>query len=114
MGDLNSRTQDRAEIIPIVKGKNVDATLQLPESVEDNFQYRANADLEINDNGRKLLKLCQKFELRIVNGRKWKDLMGQFTCFQYGGNSLVDNAVASENCFDWIIDFKVGEFIGDI
>ena len=114
MGDLNSRTQDRAEIIPISKGKEVDAALQLPESVEDNFQYRANADLEINDNGRKLLKLCQKFELRIVNGRKWKDLMGQFTCFQYGGNSLVDYAVASESCFDWITDFKVGEFIGDI
>ena len=40
--------------------------------------------------------------------------MGAYTCFQYGGNSLVDYAIASSACFDWVEYMKVGELVGDL
>ena len=60
-----------------------------------------------NSNGVKLLELCRETGVRIVNGRVGSDKnVGQYTCVNFQGRSLVDYILASKpmfNLFDTFI-----------
>ena len=58
--------------------------------------------------GHKLLDLCRKNNIYIVNGRKGKDsLKGERTCQNV---SLIDYFIASSKLFPYIAEFEVKEF----
>ena len=50
------------------------------------------------------LSLC------IINGRKTGDLMGNFTSFQSGGNSVIDYVIVSNSLFYNVLTFSVVDF----
>ena len=49
--------------------------------------------------------------MNIVNGRKTGDLFGNYTCFKWNGNSVVDYLLTSSSLFQHISLLKVGDFI---
>ena len=42
------------------------------------------------------------------------DPIGAYTCFQYGGNSTVDYAIATNKFFDWVSKFTIEEVEGHL
>ena len=86
-GDFNSRSAD------------------LPDYVASEIDYisypclncpRHNIDGVINSHGRKLIDLCIKSGVQVLNGRNlFKANTNQYTCFRYNGNSVVDLLITS-------------------
>ena len=62
-----------------------------------------------NEHGQNLINLCRSTNLRILNGRKLGDTIGNFTCFTHNGASTVDYALSSQSLFDKINLFHVSE-----
>ena len=73
---------------------------------------RHNMDECVNNNGVKLLDLCQSFDLKIANGRLGNDKgVGNFTCYnKNGGRSVVDYVIASVSIFEHISKFEIDVF----
>ena len=71
---------------------------------------RNSQDKVLDPKGKELLDLCKTNELCIVNGRKTGDVLGNFTSFQSGGNSVIDYGIVSQSLFDSVISFNVGKF----
>ena len=72
---------------------------------------RMNSDRQLNNNGRRLLELCKATDLKIVNGRLGKDKnVGNFTCFNNFGKSVVDYVIVSPSLFPRISDFQIDVF----
>ena len=119
MGDFNSRTgllDDCCEIdnqILEASGFShsnevnvIDYLIEcgIPES-------RCNQDKNVNNNGRKLIELCNISDLKIVNGRVPSDNLGEFTCYnKNGGKSVVDYGIVSYQLFPFITNFNVDVF----
>jgi hypothetical protein len=78
----------------------------------DNFHVtRHNCDRTINNNGRKLVELCQILNLKILNGRCGADKeKGEYTCRTANGQSTVDYALISSDSIPNISDFHVDNF----
>ena len=77
---------------------------------EYNFMTRRNQDVRPpNNRGKDVLELCKMCDLRLLNGRKLGDIIGNFTC--YGANgitpSVIDYAIADCELFDQITFFHV-------
>ena len=109
MGDLNARMGSEQEYINNENNSNI----PIPDS--DIYQSdtiatfpRQNTDTVSNDYGKKLLDLCRSVPLRICNGRKLGDLMGNPTCFKYNGLSSVDYGLVSPNFYERVATFSVG------
>ena len=72
------------------------------------YRQRNNRDKESNNIGKQLLEFCKTFSLRILNGRKNGDLLGNFTHYNKSkGQSVVDYGIVSENIFDNIKKFMI-------
>ena len=72
------------------------------------MQKRNNCDKVINRQGKKLIELCQTFDLQILNGRHSGDIWGKFTHYNKNkGASTVDMAVVSDNFIEEIQHFFV-------
>ena len=71
---------------------------------------RSSQDKILDPRGKELLDLCKTNELRIVNGRKTGDILGNFTSFQPGGNSVIDYGIVSQALFESVLSFSVGNF----
>ncbi len=56
---------------------------------------RQNRDVNVSDEGRKLLNLCYDVGLLILNGWTPGDELREFTCLANGGRSTVDYIVGS-------------------
>ena len=94
MGDFNSRTSTKSDILPIEShvtlstGYTDDHTDYMEQF---NLSNRANQDKVLNKNGKGLISLCQTMNLRILNGRFGIDKgVGEFTCHTSNGESTVD------------------------
>ena len=68
---------------------------------------RGNRDLVTNEYGEQLISLCKSLPLRICNGRKLGDVLGNFTFFKWNGQSSVDYCLASPNVYTNIGSFQV-------
>ena len=72
---------------------------------------RGNKDTVTNQYGEQLIALCRSVPLRICNGRKLGDILGEYTCYKWNGQSVVDYCLVSPNIYDQISSFKVHTFI---
>ncbi len=107
IGDFNARTNCLPDHIPATNLTNDDNSVI---SNLGNFIKRSNCDTgNPNKHGRNLINLCRSTNLRILNGRKFGDTIGNLTCFSHNGASCVDYALASQSLFDKISLFYVSE-----
>ena len=123
VGDFNSRTgtlddfMEYDETIANECGLDIEFDLtgvhngkEYLESIGINSK-RQNRDKHINNNGRKLIELCQVFNLTILNGRMGSDRgVGDFTCNTAQGNSTVDYVLISAEMLPIVTDFSIDEF----
>ena len=106
MGDFNARTHSLIDHVPV--NKHSDADLDLVNT--SCFIPRQNCDQHCpNQHGRNLINLCRSANLRILNGRKLGDSRGNFTCFTHNGASTADYGLCSQELFNKIILFHVGQ-----
>ena len=103
-GDLNARTSTEKDFIDSDK-YNTDDEIELIKTTPRNSH-----DKVIDGRGKEVLELCKSLNLNIVNGRKVGDQFGNFTSFQWNGNSLIDYVISSQSLFHQILTFKVGEY----
>ena len=103
IGDFNSRIGNLQDHVDI-PAKYV----ELRGSTLGEQRYRNNLDFEINESGKKLIQFCKSFGLRILNGIKHGDILGDFTHFNANdGQSTVDLAFLSEDFFKNISKFMI-------
>ena len=109
MGDLNSRT---GSILDYIANESNDY-MPVPNIYTDTeYTFARNSqDDKINSYGRKLIELCKSLPLRILNGRKLGDLLGNFTCQNSRGRSVVDYCAASPGLVKQIPFFSVGHLL---
>ena len=108
MGDFNARTGVNEDILKIDKFDNID----LPFINQNNHILPRNSeDKTVNPRGRELIELCKALQLAILNGRKNGDIFGNFTSYQWNGNSVVDYALSTYNLYDQIENFTIGSFM---
>ena len=106
-GDFNARcgtdndfvSNDLDDFIPID-----------PNYVADNSRIRYSRDSKLDSRGKELLDFCIGNNLRILNGRILGDSLGNFTCFNVHGQSVVDYVIASEEVLSHVLTFKVSSF----
>ena len=108
MGDLNARTQLACDYIV---DENNDYVPVPPPAMYDTdtvaTETRCNTDRGRNSYGPKFIELCKTVPLRILNGRKLGDLLGNYTCYTSQGSSSVDYGAVSPELFDSIPYFSV-------
>ena len=105
IGDFNARTGQLSDIVI-----NDDVTYnKLPTdyTLDLDILDRQNCDETVNAFGKKLIELCQMSGLRIVNGRKLGDSLGNKTCHEWNGSSTVDYMLIDENSFSHVQTFTV-------
>jgi hypothetical protein len=83
------------------------ASYRIDDAVEDRY----NCDLTNDTRGKEILELCIPNQLRILNGRTCGDSSGKFACFNYAGNSVVDNFIAYERLLEDFLYTSVSDFI---
>ena len=87
-GDLNARTGVKKYELHM-EDKQIDPLCP----VEHNWNIinnRNNCDIKVNKFGKKLIEICNSFNLIIANGNVAGNRLGNFTCFNSGGASVVD------------------------
>jgi len=87
IGDFNAR---------IGNGNNFDIDIS----------KRVTKDIICNNNGKKLLRLCDDFDFVVLNGR-FNDKGGNFTFSNANGNSVIDYGLVSRNSFKRVLNFFV-------
>ena len=111
-GDLNARTAIRLDYLVNDDNRFIPAPCDyIPDKP---IPPRFSQDKMVNGYGRKLIELCKNSGMRIVNGRTLGDLNGKFTCFEYGGSSVVDYCITHHSFVDNMVYFKVGELLGHL
>lgn len=113
MGDMNAHTGMELDMINDDDDKYQlhDLEYQLDSQ---NIPQRNNVDSKIDARGKDLIDLCVSAKLRILNGRKFGDLLGNFTCHKYNGSSVVDYMIVDESLFHTINFFQVHKFLNDL
>ena len=82
--------------------------LTLVTWVDSTASYpRGNMDMTTNSFGDKLLSLCKSVPLRVCNGRKLGDILGEYTCYKWNGKSVVDYCIVSPRLYPQIQYFLV-------
>ena len=110
-GDLNGRIGSEPDYI-----KN-DSSRYVPlydNYISDIPTTRQNEDQVCNSRGKQILDLCIKTNMRILNGRKFGDTKGKFTCHKYNGSSTIDLVIASEELSLKIQYLRVHDFVINI
>ena len=124
IGDFNARTGTMCDFFDevdesTVKECGLDLARDLPGmySAKEDLEMmgielvRHNMDKCINNNGRKLVELCQVFNFTILNGRFGDDKgVGEYTCTTARGQSVIDYTLMSSELLPIIKDFKVDIF----
>ena len=94
-GDFNSRTSKELDfILDDEVAENMSHIL--PDNyISDYYLPRKSLDKVLNSQGKELLNLCASAQLRLLNGRYIGDVLGNITCYNAKGCSIVDYAAAS-------------------
>ena len=111
-GDFNARSNVKNDFIRNDNGDDIDTFHYIAdkEILTRNSQDMADAC----SRGRKLIDMCISARLRIANGRCMGDSLGQFTCHKYGGSSVIDYLITSEENLKRIMYFRVNPFLGQL
>ena len=105
-GDLNSRVGSFQEEI-FHKINQVDELCPNEVEYSESMTQRLSCDNVINAYGKKLLKICKSFDLKIVNGNVPGDRLGSFTCYNTRGSSVVDYFICDKNLFNIVTRMNV-------
>ena len=97
LGDLNARTGKYNDFLEAPHRCFLDIDEQ--ENVTP-VAYRNNCDNVLNEHGKALLKICKNCDLRILNGRKKGDSLGNVTFHGRNGVSTVDYIICDEQMFE--------------
>ncbi|MEW8547927.1 MAG: reverse transcriptase family protein [Candidatus Thiodiazotropha sp.] len=111
-GDLNARSgsqqdfisNDEVDHVPVYDDYNIDVS-SVP---------RQSKDSTIDARGKSLIEICIGNQLRILNGRCFGDMFGQYTCYTPNGCSVVDYTIVSESILDQILYFHVSDFLATL
>ena len=120
IGDMNARTNSMSDFIEndTVAHDNVGLNaFEFDDIYEPDIvaQRRTSQDIVPScTRGRQLIELCKSSQLRIMNGRWLGDSMGNYTCHQPGGSSVVDYLITNESNMKNLVYFKVYEFRGNL
>lgn len=106
VGDLNSRTGDRSELLP--PGNN-QVFNELSDLMDDShLNKRVSQDRHVNSFGVKLLDFCKTHMMRIANGRLFDDQsIGHFTYIGQTGCSVIDYLLCSDNMLHTVTYFNI-------
>ena len=102
-GDMNARTGGQATL------SNYNEVV-IQQLIEGDFTRnahtpkRASKDTVLNDRGKQLIDFGCEWNLKILNGATVGDLLGDWTCYRYNGNSVVDYMMVS-HCLQESISF---------
>ena len=96
-GDYNARTHTKPDYILSEDNTDIPIPRDIYEADTVGTVPRGNLDTVTNKYGDNLLSLCKSVPLRICNGRKLGDILGNFTCFTSNGQSFVDLSCISQN-----------------
>ena len=118
IGDFNARTgilNDMCSLDEYILSENgfdeLFPTECNPENVLDSLNLphaRVSKDHKVNNNGTKLIDLCQQLNLIICNGRLGADKpIGNTTCKD---KSVIDYCIASTTCLPYIENFEILDF----
>ena len=108
LGDINARTQQLSDFI--YNEDNQHIPVPPPELYDANTigtSVMKNIDTGSNSYGNKFLDLCKSVPLRILNGRKLGDILGNYACYNARGQSAVDYGAVSPSLFDSVPVFSV-------
>ena len=113
-GDFNARSGTLLDYL-----KNEDNTdIPIPEDyymTDTTATYpRGNMDSVTNQYGDQLISLCRSVPLRICNGRKLGYILGDYTCYKWNGQSVVDYCLASPGVYTKIVAFKVHNLLPNL
>ena len=110
-GDLNARSGNSKDFIEQDESplNENDVYYELDENMPRNSQDKC-----VCTRGKRLLEACISAKLRIVNGRKLGDSVGQFTSHNTNGSSMIDYVISHESMLMNIPFFKVDKFMGDL
>ena len=105
-GDMNARVSDLKDYVEDDYSRHVYA---LPDDYcPDNILPRSTKDNTLNPNGSVLIDFCRQSGLRIANGRVGSDAgVGECTYVGYGGTSLIDYVLVSEDLLNKFCSFDV-------
>ena len=103
MGDLNARTGIEDHILCL--DNHISQLLPDTNAIQDG--NRCSCDDKKNSYGRILLKLCNNHNLKIANGQTPGDGVGNYTCFNQGGASVVDYLLAENSIHQKVENLKI-------
>ena len=108
MGDLamNARTGNEDGLHEDL-GKQLSHLLPGIEVITLETGNRCSSDVKVNTPGRKLLTFCSSHSLELPNDQTPGDRLGNLTCFNNMGASVVDFLVLSRSLMKNVINFKV-------
>jgi hypothetical protein len=110
MGDLSGHTQTQNDFISL-DSERCPNYVPLPVNYNaDVGLSRSNHDSRPPDNrGKDILDFCKASSMKILNGRKFGDTNGRFTCYSRNAliPSVIDYAIVDSDILEEIIYFMV-------
>ena len=103
MGDLNARTGIEDHTLRF--DKHISHLLPDTNSIQNG--NRCSCDDKTNSYSRMLLKLCNNHNLKIANGQTPGDRVGNYTCFNRGGATVVDYLLVENPIHQRLENFKI-------
>ena len=106
-GDLNSRVGNELADIPPDISVIDDLMPDEFTTHQTSTPKRSSCDNVSNNFGKKLVDLCHGFNLCIANGRTPGDRLGNYTCFNNRGASVVDYVIPDRGFFSSISRLQI-------
>ena len=103
MGDFNARTGIEDHTLYLDNHKS--QLLPDTNSIQDG--NRCSCDDKTNSYGRILLKLCNNYNLKIANRQTSRDRIGNYTCFNRGGTTVVDYLLVKNSIHQKVENLKI-------
>ena len=87
--------------------KNTNTINNLNNILNENNCIRNSKDKIVNNEGKKIIEFCNKYNLIILNGNHWEDELGQHTFTNKLGSSVIDIAICSVEIYAEINSFQI-------